>query len=50
MIPTDYKWVTRSVVAGIVTTAIRGLDLKYPDVTVEQRKLLEGARRKLDAE
>ena len=34
-IPADHKWVTRAVVADIVTTAIRGLDLKYPEVTEE---------------
>jgi PPK2 family polyphosphate:nucleotide phosphotransferase len=50
VIPADYKWVTRTVVADIVTTAIRGLDLKYPEVTTEQRKLLTEARKKLEAE
>ena len=50
MIPADYKWVTRAVVADIVTTAIRELDLKYPEVTAEQRKLLEDARTKLAQE
>jgi PPK2 family polyphosphate:nucleotide phosphotransferase len=50
VIPADYKWVTRAVVADIVTTAIRGLDLKYPEVTDAQRKLLSEARKKLDAE
>ena len=50
VIPADYKWVTRAVVADIVTTSIRALDLKYPDVTLEQRKLLAEARKKLEAE
>jgi PPK2 family polyphosphate:nucleotide phosphotransferase len=50
VIPADYKWVTRAVVADVVTTAIRGLDLKYPDVTDAQRKLLADARKKLEAE
>jgi PPK2 family polyphosphate:nucleotide phosphotransferase len=50
VIPADYKWVTRAVVADIVTTAIRGLDLKYPEVTAEQLKLLEEARTKLAQE
>jgi PPK2 family polyphosphate:nucleotide phosphotransferase len=50
VIPADYKWVTRAVVADIVTTTIRGLDLKYPEVTTEQRKLLTEARKKLEAE
>ena len=50
VIPADYKWITRAVVADIVTTAIHELDLKYPDVTDAQRKLLSEARKKLDAE
>ncbi len=50
VVPADDKWVTRSVVADIVTTAIQGLDLQYPEVTDEQKKLLAEARKKLDAE
>ena len=50
VVPADYKWVTRAVVADIVTTTIRGLDLNYPEVTAEQKKLLAEARKKLDAE
>ena len=30
VIPADHKWVTRAVVADVVTTAIRSLDLQYP--------------------
>jgi hypothetical protein len=50
IVPADYKWITRAVVADIVTTAIKGLDLKYPEVTEAQKKLLAEARKKLDAE
>jgi PPK2 family polyphosphate:nucleotide phosphotransferase len=50
VVPADYKWITRTVVADVVTTAITGLDLKYPEVTAEQRKLLAEARKKLEAE
>jgi PPK2 family polyphosphate:nucleotide phosphotransferase len=50
VVPADYKWVTRAVVADIVTSTIRGLDLKYPEVTPEQRQLLVEARQKLEAE
>lgn len=50
VVPADYKWITRAVVADIVTTAIRGLELKYPEVTSEKKKLLEEARKKLDSE
>jgi PPK2 family polyphosphate:nucleotide phosphotransferase len=50
VIPADYKWVSRAIVADIVTTSIAELDLKYPEVTAEQRKLLEEARVKLAKE
>ena len=41
--------VTR-VVADVVTTAIRSLDLQYPEVTKEQQEHLAEARRQLSAE
>jgi len=50
VIPADYKWITRSVVADVITTAIRKLDLHYPEVTAEQHVLLEEARKKLAEE
>ena len=50
VVPADHKWVTRAVVADVVTTAIRSLDLKYPEVTEEQRKGLAEARHQLSAE
>jgi PPK2 family polyphosphate:nucleotide phosphotransferase len=50
VVPADNKWVTRAVVADIVTTAIRALDLKFPEVTEEQRKLLKEARNRLQEE
>jgi PPK2 family polyphosphate:nucleotide phosphotransferase len=50
VVPADYKWITRAVVADVVTTAIRGLDCRYPEVTPEHQALLEEARKKLAAE
>jgi len=50
VIPADHKWVTRAVVADIVTSALRQLDLKYPKVTEEQRQALVEARRLLEEE
>jgi PPK2 family polyphosphate:nucleotide phosphotransferase len=50
VVPADHKWVTRAVVADIVTSTIRSLDLRYPEVTPEQRQALAEARRKLDNE
>jgi PPK2 family polyphosphate:nucleotide phosphotransferase len=50
IIPADHKWVTRSVVADILTSTIRSLDLSYPQVTREQEKALAEARRQLENE
>jgi len=38
------------VVADVITTAIRSLDLRFPEVTEEQRKLLAQARSQLEDE
>jgi hypothetical protein len=50
VIPADSKWITRAVVADIVTTAIRNLNLSAPELSEEQKKLLDVARAKLAAE
>lgn len=50
VVPADHKWVTRAVVADVVTTAIRGLDLGYPELTDDDRKRLDVARAALAAE
>src|SRR6266702_1286650 len=50
VIPADHKWVSRAMVAHIVTAAIESLDLKYPTVTEEKRRLIEAARKQLEAE
>jgi PPK2 family polyphosphate:nucleotide phosphotransferase len=50
IVPADHKWATRAIVADIITTEIRSLDLKYPEVTDAQRELLAEARRRLSAE
>jgi PPK2 family polyphosphate:nucleotide phosphotransferase len=50
VVPADNKWVTRAVVADVITTAIRSLDLRYPEVTEEKRKLLVEARSQLEKE
>ncbi|WP_422931518.1 polyphosphate kinase 2 family protein [Singulisphaera sp. PoT] len=47
VVPADHKWVARAVVADVVTTTIRSLDLKYPEVTDEQRGRLADAKRRL---
>jgi hypothetical protein len=50
VVPADNKWVTRAVVADVITTALRSLGLKYPEVTEEKRKLLAEARKQLQEE
>jgi PPK2 family polyphosphate:nucleotide phosphotransferase len=50
VIPADHKWIARSLVAGIITKAIRALPLRIPKVTAERKKVLEAARQQLDGE
>ena len=50
VIPADHKWVTRAVVADVVTTTLQGLDLAYPTVTDELKTALADARVVLEAE
>ncbi|MGR8935789.1 MAG: polyphosphate kinase 2 family protein [Gammaproteobacteria bacterium] len=50
IVPADDKWATRAIVADIVTTALRDLDLKFPEMSEEQHKLLQDARQSLAEE
>jgi polyphosphate kinase 2 (PPK2 family) len=50
VVPADNKWVTRAVVADIVTSTLQGLDLRYPEVTEAQHQALEQARDRLMSE
>jgi PPK2 family polyphosphate:nucleotide phosphotransferase len=50
VIPADNKWVTRAVVADILTSAIRDLGLEPPKVSKEKKRELAAARAKLLAE
>jgi PPK2 family polyphosphate:nucleotide phosphotransferase len=50
VVPADHKWATRAVVADILTSTIRSLDLKYPEPTEAQRKAVADARRQLEKE
>ncbi len=50
IIPADHKWATRALVADIITSTLRDLDLKFPEVTEEQLKTLAEARKKLEDE
>jgi PPK2 family polyphosphate:nucleotide phosphotransferase len=50
VIPADHKWVARAVVADVITTTLQSLDLKYPEVTDDQRKALAAAKQRLLSE
>ena len=50
VVPADHKWVARAVVADVITTTLRSLGLKHPEVTDEQRAGLAEAKRQLLAE
>jgi PPK2 family polyphosphate:nucleotide phosphotransferase len=50
VVPADYKWFSRLVVAQVLVDELKGLNLKYPKVTGEQKVALEEARQQLDTE
>jgi hypothetical protein len=50
VVPADHKWVTRAVVADVLTRTICNLDLSYPELTDARREALAKAREKLDGE
>jgi PPK2 family polyphosphate:nucleotide phosphotransferase len=50
VVPADKKWYTRLVVAAAIINALEELNLRYPVVTAEQRKLLKAARIALEHE
>jgi PPK2 family polyphosphate:nucleotide phosphotransferase len=50
VIPANHKWVSQSMVARIITSAIAKLDLKYPDVPPEKRAEIAAARKQLESE
>jgi PPK2 family polyphosphate:nucleotide phosphotransferase len=47
VVPADHKWVTRAVVAQIVSQKIKSLDLAYPEVTKEKLAAIEAAKKEL---
>jgi len=50
VIPADNKWFTRLVVASAIVDAMKHLNLEYPTVDAQEKKALEEARLKLEAE
>ena len=47
VIPADHKWVTRALVAGIITRSIEQARPEFPEVSAERRRRLVAARRAL---
>jgi PPK2 family polyphosphate:nucleotide phosphotransferase len=50
IVPADNKWAMRAIVADVITSTLRNLDLKFPELNDEQLKLLEQARKTLEEE
>jgi PPK2 family polyphosphate:nucleotide phosphotransferase len=50
IVPADNKWVTRAVVADVLTSAIQELPLEYPELTDARKVVLAQAREKLMSE
>jgi PPK2 family polyphosphate:nucleotide phosphotransferase len=50
VVPADKKWVTRAVVAAILTETIESLKLNWPQVTADQKRGIEQARETLRRE
>jgi PPK2 family polyphosphate:nucleotide phosphotransferase len=50
VVPADRKWVTRAVVADLITTTISSLDIRYPTLTESQSQQLAEARERLAQE
>ncbi len=50
IVPADNKWVTRALVADIITSTLHSLDLKLPKLSEDQLKVLEEARKTLSTE
>ena len=48
VIPGNHKWVSRALVATILTETIHSLELKWPTLTPEKRKQLKEAKRLLE--
>jgi PPK2 family polyphosphate:nucleotide phosphotransferase len=50
VVPADYKWFTRLVVAEAIVNALKEMDLKYPKVSGDEKSALADARRALENE
>jgi PPK2 family polyphosphate:nucleotide phosphotransferase len=49
IIPADHKWVSRALVAAVLTDTIGSLGLAWPKVTDEQKRQIKEAKKRLEA-
>lgn len=49
IIPADHKWISRGLVANILTATIESMGLQYPEVSAEKRDRLSKAKKELEA-
>ncbi len=50
IIPANHKWVTRGLVARIVASTSDKLELRYPEISPEQKTAIDQGRKQLEAE
>jgi PPK2 family polyphosphate:nucleotide phosphotransferase len=50
VIPADHKWVSRAIVATVISRGIAGLNLRAPQVSDEARQQIAQARKQLESE
>ena len=50
VVPADHKWLTQALVAAVLVDSIRGLDLRWPEVSEAEHEANIEARRRLEAE
>ena len=50
IVPADHKWVARTFVAEVITSAIGGLDLSGPKISAEQLNQIMAAKKELETE
>ena len=50
VIPGDDKWFARVAAIQIIIDALEGMNLKFPKLSAEDQKELEGARKQLENE
>jgi PPK2 family polyphosphate:nucleotide phosphotransferase len=50
VIPADHKWFTWLAVVSLLLRTLQGLDLRYPEITPEERQAIHEARKEMERE